>query len=187
MTKKATVVEILDEARNTGDYDRLMRLLYAFLRGDVHSKDEIIQEALIEIAIKLRSGEPSFLLAPKLRGFLNVCTRRLRSLQERAESRLGDTGDEVYDVVAPETSDPAVVLVRLEDMDEKIALLRKLRDSHSRYFEALVADAQDVPIPEHFRAKFGEAITPENSRKIRERAKQQLSTSLKALRKDSST
>ncbi len=187
MTNTSTVVEILDEARITGDYDRLMRLLYAFLLGDVPSKDEIIQEALIEIAKKLRNGEPSFLLAPKLRGILNMCARRRRSEQERAESRLGDTGYEVYDVVAPETSDPAVILVRLEDMDEKIALLRELRDSNGRYFEALVADAQEVPIPEHFRAKFGETVTPENSRKIRERAKHKLSTSLKALRKDSST
>ena len=119
MTTKATAIEILDDARKTGEYDRLMRLLYVFLRGDIPEKDEIVQEALIEILRKFSAGDTSLSLAPQLRGFSNTCARRLQSQQKRAADRLGDTGDEVYDVVARETSDPAAVLVRLEDLDEK--------------------------------------------------------------------
>lgn len=187
MTSKATVVEILDEARSTGRYDGLVRLLYVFLRGNVPNKDDIVHDALMEVLKKLSAGETSLSLAPKLRGFLNTCALRIQSQQKVAESRLGDTGDEVHEAAAPETSDPAVVLVRLEEMDEKIARLIELRESSPRHFEALVADAQEVPIPEHFEEKFGKKITPANSRKLRERAKSKLNTGLEQIRKDSSS
>ncbi len=187
MTSTTTVVEILDEARTTRDYDRLQRLLYVFLRSDIDNKHEIVQEALIEISKKIDAGEPSYLLAPKLRGFLNTCARRLYAEKKHFDSRLGDTGDEVLDVVAPRSDDPAVLLARLEEMDEKIARLIKLRESNPRYFEAFVADAQEVPIPEHFEEKFGEDITPANARKLRERGRLKLNTGLEQIRKDSSS
>ncbi|HTW85406.1 MAG TPA: hypothetical protein VMD91_15155 [Candidatus Sulfotelmatobacter sp.] len=182
-----TVVDILDEARTTRDYDQLERLLYLFLRGDVDNKAEIVQEALIEISKKLHDGEPSYALAPQIRGFLKTCALRLQAEKKRFDDRLGDTGDEVLDVAAPRSDDPAALLVRLEDMSEKINLLTELRESNPRYFEALVADAQEVPIPEHFEEKFGELITPANSRKIRERARLKLNTGLEQNRKDPSS
>ena len=187
MTSKTTVVEILDEARTTRDYDRLQRLLYVFLRSDLDKKAEIVQETLIEISKKIDAGVPSYLLAPKLRGFLNTCARRLNAEKKRFDRRLGDTGDEVFDVVAPRSDDPAVLFARLEDMNDKVARLLMLRDSNPRYFEAFVADAQEVPIPEHFEEKFGERITSANARKLRERGRLKLNTDSEQIRKDSSS
>jgi hypothetical protein len=89
--------------------------------------------------------------------------------------------------VAPRSDDPAVLFARLEEMDGKIARLLELRDSNPRYFEAFVADAQDVPIPEHFREKFGEDITLANARKLRERGRLKLNTGSEQIRKDSSS
>jgi hypothetical protein len=187
MTTKATVVEILDAARRTGDFSGLSRQLYAFLKGDVPDKNEIVADALIEISGKLRAGETSISLAPKLRGFLNICAKRLRSRQIKAESRLAYSSEEIYDVVAPETADPAVAIVRREEVDATIALLLEMREHSRSQFEALVADFQGIPITEHFEAKFGIRITSHNARKLRERAKQKVKMGSEKILKDSSS
>jgi hypothetical protein len=187
MTARKTVVGILDHARRTGDYDALERLLYLFFPRPDPDKAEIIQEAMLEVARKMASGETSIALAPQLRGFLKTCTLRIRGEATTAANRLGDTGDEVDDVPAPRSSDPAVLLVRLEEMDEKIALLTKLGQSNPRYLEALAADAQEIPIPQHFKVKLDEDITPDNARKLRERAKEKVVKGLRSDLKDSSS
>jgi anion-transporting ArsA/GET3 family ATPase len=181
------IVEILDEARITRDYERLERLLYVFLRRDLDDKAAIVQETLIEISKKLSAGEPSYLLAPKLRGFLKICARRIHDEKMRFDARLGDTGDEVVNVVGSPSDDPAVLFARLEAMEEQIAQLRNLRETNPRNFEAFVADAQEISIPEHFREKLGESITPVNARKLRERGRLKLNIDSEQIRKDSSS
>jgi hypothetical protein len=187
MNTKASIVAILDDARRTSDFKPLMLLLYSFLRGDVLYKHEIVQDALVEISGKLRAGETSISLAPKLRGFLNICFKRLRDRQIKAESRLAYTDEELYDVVAPETSDPAIAIVRREEVRAEVALLMDMRQNSPRQFAALVADFQGIPITEHFEEKLGEKITSDNSRKLRERAKQKLEKGSEKIRKDSSS
>lgn len=182
--KTASVAEILDEARAShGCSDRLMRLVY-LLVGDVQQKDEIVQETLLEIAKKLCSGEPSFSLAKQLRGFAKTCGKRVRTANKKHAGRLGDTGEEVEDAGAAGTSDPAALLVRLEEFDERIAAVAELRETNPRLFAAIAADWQDVPIPERFAEAYGETITPANARKMRERARLKLKTSLEQTRKD---
>ena len=185
MKAKANVVEILDEARAfAGCSDRLMRLVYV-LAGNVTHRSEIVQEALIEIAKKFSAGETSISLEKQLRGVVKTCAKRIRSADKKAVDRIGDTGEEVGELIATETSDPAALLVRLEEFDEKIELLTKLREMNPRQFEALVADWQDVSIAEHFKEKFDDTVTPVNARKMRERARLKLNTGLEQIRKDS--
>jgi hypothetical protein len=186
-TSRIAVSDILDEARTTGNFARLEQTLYLFFRRDFDNKGDVIQEALIEIAKKMGNGEPSFLLAPQLRGILKNCARRLIAEKLKTDKRVGDTGDEVFDAIAPDSNDPAVLFARLEEMREKVTMLEELRESNPRYFEALIADAQEISIPEHFKEKFGDDITPENSWKIRERAKLKLNKSLEQTRKDSAS
>ena len=182
------VSDILDEARATGNFERLQQTLYLFFRREFKHKGDVIQEALIEIADKLSEGEPSYLLAPQLRGILKNCARRIAAEQQKTDKRVGETGDEIFDVVAQASDDPAVLFARLEDMREKIAALEELRETNPRYFEAAVADFQEIDMPAHFEGKFGKAITPANSWKIRERTALKLNKILEQQpRKDSAS
>jgi hypothetical protein len=183
----ADVVAILDEAKRSRDYDPLERLLFAFMKGNNPHNAEIVQEALIEIARKLREGEPTILLGPQLGGILKNCGKRVRERMITANERLALTDNEQFlDVFVDEGADPALVLDRLEDLDAKIELLSRIKERNPRQFAVHQADYQRVPVNEYFQSTLGETITAQNARKLRERGKKTFEKELQRIRKDTS-
>ena len=181
------VVAVLDEAKRTGAYDPLQRLCFAFMKGGNPDTAEIVQEALIEVARKLREGEPTILIAPQLRGILKNCGRRVLERQTDADKRIALTDREQFlDVVVDAAADPALVFERRAELHAKIELLAKMKEQNPRRFAVLQANYHQVPVTEYFKRALGETITHQNARKLRERLKKTLEKGLAQIRKDTS-
>ena len=185
MTQGRDAVSILDDAKRTGDFDQLQRLLRAYMRGNAEDKSEIVQEALIEISSKMRKGELTIMLAAQLRGILGTCVKRVRGRKYKAEAKLALTVSEQFqDVLIDDAADPALVFERLRELDQKIAALSEMSRTNPRQFAALQADYQEKDVVEHFATALNTSITPENARKLRERGKKTSDKELKRIQRD---
>lgn len=180
------VVEILERA-HAGDLERLMRLVSSLVRSDNRDKDEIVIESMLTIAKKLKSGKPPVLLADQIGGIVRNHKLRVYTRETKAGDALAVGGDEQLARHASEETDPAAILERLEQVDAEISMLKKMKAEKPRAFALLMADYQGMPAVEFFAKHRGEALTPANAWKLRERAKKTAAKGLQEIRKDSSS
>ena len=186
MTSRADVVAALDKAR-LGDGEDLAVILYAFSKGYGRDKDVIVQDAMVAISHKLRAGATSVSLAPMLGGFLKNCRKRFIEDELLHKGRLAITIDQLQNDFADEMSDPAIRTARIETVDARIRMLADLKEKNPRQFATLEAELHEIPAVEYLEKKFGEVVSPENSRKLRERAKKTLTKGMQEIQKDSSS
>lgn len=140
---------------------------------------------MVEIGRNQRDGASSVSLAPMLGGFVKTCRKRLLKREAIAKGRLTLTGDDdVQDGFADEMSDPAIRTERIESLDAQINILKGVKEKNPRYFATLEADFQEISAVEYIEKKFGEVVSPQNSRKLRERAKKTLTKGMQEIQKD---
>jgi hypothetical protein len=180
------VVEILERA-HAGDYERLMRLVSSLVRSDNEDKDEIVIESMLTLANKLKSGEPPIVLAGQIGGIVKIHKLRVYTRETKARDALVVGGDEQLARHASDETDPAVTVERLEQLDAVIAMFEKMKAEKPREFALLMADYQEMPPVEFFAKLRGEALTPGNAWKLRERATKTAAKGLQKIRKDSSS
>ena len=185
MSESRDIVSVLDDAKQTGDFDELHRLLRSYFLSEAENKSEIVQEALIEISNKMRKGVPHPLLADELRGILRICIKRVRSRKYMAHARLALSDDEQFrDVLIDAGADPALVLERRQAVDDRIVALTEMKKKNPRQFAALQAAYLKKNVSEHFENVLSEQITSENSRKLLERGRKAYGKELERIQKD---
>lgn len=186
MTSNAEVIRILDEAQK-GDYDSLNRLFISFLRPGDPDLIELVTDSMLAVLRKMGKGDTSIVLAPQLGGILRNCKKQLLDRQIQANEKLAISIDQLEDKPAFEIFDPANAVVRKEQVDAEVAMLKELKEKNPRHHAVLVADVQGVAAVEYFKEVRGEHLTPEYARQLRRRAKNILKKGSQEIRKDSSS
>jgi hypothetical protein len=185
MSQGQDKVSILDHARTTADFYDLELWLRAHLRSDAPDKPEIVQEALTEIARKMREGVLTIMIAEQLSGILGTCVTRVRHRNYKSEKKLALTGAEQFqDVMTDADTDPARVFERMQDLKERIAVLSEMSKASPKQFAVLQADYQEKDVVKHLEAALGTSVTPEYGRKLRERGKKTFDKELNRIQKD---
>jgi hypothetical protein len=182
--EKAGVVAILDEARQ-GRYDKLHALLSVFVTHSHPDKAEIVTESLFTIATKLKSGEPSVLLAPQLSGIVKNHRLRVFTRERKQTDTVTAGGDEQLERYGRrESSDPAEILEAFELVDEEIAALAKIKEKEPRQFALLMARHQGIPDSDYLKS-LGEDLSPDGLRQLRARTKKTTIKAMQQIRKAS--
>jgi hypothetical protein len=169
MKKKDVYVAALDAARNR-DLDDLQVLIYAFFsRSEPHIHD-IVNQTLFTVYEKLSTGEPSILLAPKLRGIAR--NKRLQILTHEAANRDIPSGSDEPGIleVGDFANDPAAILVRRQRILELLAVHNQIGVKNPRQFEIIAAEIYGADAREHLKDTFGESPDAATIRQSRKRA-----------------
>ncbi len=139
---KRTRIEILADARR-GNLEELRRLLFTMIRRNNPDRDEVLNNSLMAVYEKLKDGVPHSAIAQQLGGIVQKQSLRIWEREAFAQRVLLSENELHLLEKADELSDPAREVERLEDLNERISVLRKIKTERPGDFEVLVAEVRE--------------------------------------------
>ncbi len=151
-----------------------------------------MNETLIAIHKKFVAGEPSVIIAPQIGGIVHNQKLRAQQRELRVYEHLVPVGDDEHrlDGLAPSEDDPALATVTVEELQERVELVRSalesLKAENPRQYELIWADMNDVSATAHLHSIFGKPLKAEAVRALRHRAHVSMARHLAEVRKEGS-
>jgi len=169
------------------DVDAIYRAVFLTVRNDEPDKDEIVVESVMAIHKMLSDGIPAKEIARQFHGIIRNHGRRVHEREGHARRGLVSE-DEVPLLEGVDTrTEPGSHLARLEDFDDKIDVLTRMRAERPNDFARLLAQYHVDDERDQHGTTGPKTRQPDAVYSADYRARQQAKKMLQQTRKDTSS